>query len=500
MKSSEEAMEILEAYDRTLSLRAAADLAGCSHHTVARYVRLRAQGRSPGPATRSRKSIIEPFRPKIEEWVAHSGGRIRADVCHRWLTDMDYSGSKRTVRRAVAEAKRAWRRDNRRVYRPWITEPGMWAQWDWGDAGPIVGGRQTYLFCCWLAWSRYRVVIPTRDRKMETLICCLDQAMRAFGGVPTYWLTDNERTVTSDYVAGLGVRNRQLAACAAHYGCRVLACERADPQSKGGSENCVKLAKADLVPTDANLLPGYGSWEDLLDECEAFLVRVNAREHRVTGEPPVERLGRERGRLNPLPAEPFTPVFGQTRRVSDDAVVTYQGSRYSVPHALADETVWVREQSDELIVTADDGSGLREVARHALAGKGRQVVDESHYTDRPPGPLARRPRPRNDAEKEFLDIGPNAERWLVAAAAAGSPQLRRKLEEIVTLARLGGAEEVDLALGVAASCGCFGFGDVASIMAVAATGPQYRARPESFLQEGTRAWKDFGLTDGEARE
>jgi transposase len=30
---------------------------------------------------------------------------------------------------------------------------------------------------------------------MPTLISCLDRSMRAFGGVPTYLLTDNERTV-----------------------------------------------------------------------------------------------------------------------------------------------------------------------------------------------------------------------------------------------------------------------------------------------------------------
>jgi len=38
-------VEILEAFDLAGSYRAAAELAGCSHHTVARYVRLRASGR-----------------------------------------------------------------------------------------------------------------------------------------------------------------------------------------------------------------------------------------------------------------------------------------------------------------------------------------------------------------------------------------------------------------------------------------------------------------------
>ena len=37
----------------------------------------------------------------------------------------------------------------------------------------------------------------------------------------------------------------------------------ADPASKGGSESTVKLAKADLVPTNANLLGEYGSFAAL---------------------------------------------------------------------------------------------------------------------------------------------------------------------------------------------------------------------------------------------
>ncbi len=47
MKRPEEIMEILEAFDLTGSYRAAAELVGCDHHTVARYVALREAGRGP---------------------------------------------------------------------------------------------------------------------------------------------------------------------------------------------------------------------------------------------------------------------------------------------------------------------------------------------------------------------------------------------------------------------------------------------------------------------
>ena len=168
----------------------------------------------------------------------------------------------------------------------------MWAQWDWG-AGPVISGRRTNLFCAWLAWSRFRVVVPCWDRRLATVIACVDRAMRAFGGAPTYWLTDNERTVTIDHVAGVPVRHPEMVAVGGHYGITVATCVPADPESKGGSEATVRVAKADLVPTDANLRGDYTSWAELVEACEAWMAEVNGREHRVTRRPPVEMLAEE---------------------------------------------------------------------------------------------------------------------------------------------------------------------------------------------------------------
>jgi hypothetical protein len=174
-------MEILEAYDLTGSYRAAAKLAGCDHHTVARYVALREEGRV---AERMRaERLADPFLAKIEEWVERSHGQIGADVAHGKLLAMGYAGSERTTRRAVAVAKRAWRAGNRRVYRPWIPEPGLWLQWDWGD-GPPVAGRPTVLWCAWLAWSRFRVVLPAWTRPCRPCLAAWTSRCGASVGCP----------------------------------------------------------------------------------------------------------------------------------------------------------------------------------------------------------------------------------------------------------------------------------------------------------------------------
>jgi len=417
--------------------------------------------------------------------------QIRADAAFERLGGLGFEGSERTVRRAVAAVKANHRHGRRRVYRPWIAEPGMWAQWDWGQ-GPMIGGRATNLFCAWLGWSRVRVVLPTWDRTMPTLIGCLDRAMRAFGGAPTYWLTDNEKTVTVDHVAGVAVRNPRIVEAGHHYGVTIATCVPFDPESKGGSEATVRIAKADLVPTDANLLEDYASWAELVDACEAFTIEVNARPHRVTRRAPVDMLVEEQLRLHRLPDVGFTACFGETRRVSWSATISYGGVTYSVPHTLADEVVWARVAGDELVVTHLAGRGAVEVARHALSTPGHPMIDDAHYPPRPAGPLNREPKATNDAEAAFLALGDGARVWLIEAGASGASRVKVKMAEAVELAALYGTDRVDAALGQAATFGRFAEGDVASILTAAPTADQRRAGEHHSLQDGTSSWEGFG--------
>jgi transposase len=224
-------MEILAAYDLTGSVRSAAVLVGCSHHTVAAHVAARDAGRPVGDLAR-RPQVTDPYLDKIEEWVEASKGRIRADKAHEKLLALGYGGSDRSTRRAVAGVKAAYRLGHARVHRPWVTELGMWLQYDFGD-GPVVDGVKTVLFVAWLAWSRFRVVIALRDRTQPSVIAALDRTFRLLGGVPTYVLTDNEKTVTTEHVAGVPVRNRETVSFGRHYGVTVLTCQPADPLLTG---------------------------------------------------------------------------------------------------------------------------------------------------------------------------------------------------------------------------------------------------------------------------
>jgi Mu transposase-like protein len=494
VKHAEEIMNILEAYDLTRSFAAAGELAGCDPKTVAYWVARRDAGELSAVAA-PRDRLIDGYLNKLEEWMEASHGKIRADVAHDKLVAMDYVGSERTTRRAVARARAAYRAGHRRVHRPWVPEPGLWFQWDYGD-GPIVDGVKAVLFCAWLAWCRFRVVIAIRDKTLPTVVGAIDQTLRRFGGCPTYGLTDNERTVTIDHVARIPIRNPEMVAAANHYGLTVVTCMPADPASKGGAEATVRVAKADLVPTDVNLLPAYSDWAALEAACEAFCDDINARVHRVTRRAPADMLAEERTRLHRLPEHPYATAFGVARRVGvDQPMVALDWCQYSVPCRLAGETVWARVHGREVILTHLGAAGPVEVARHELTTPGNPRVNPDHFPPEPETPLHRTPVPADQSEAEFLAIGAGAALWLTEAGANGVSRVRAKMADAVTLAKLSGVDAVDWALGHAAVHARFAEDDLASILAHragAAPGEARRAGETHSLQPGTSAWEGFG--------
>ena len=296
-------MDILEAFDLTGSLRDAAELAGCLASHGGRLCRGPGRRRRCRDRPAARPQLIDEFLPKVEEWMEHSKGKIRADVAHEKLLAMGFTGfGADDPAGGRRRSRRHYQAGRVRVHRPWVTEPGMWLQYDFGD-GPIIDGVKTVLFCAWLAWSRFRVVIALRDKTTPSVFAALDVTLRRLGGAPTYLLTDNEKTVTVEHVAGIAVRNPQVVAFARHYGVTVHTCEPADPASQGrvgvdGEAGQGRPGAHRHQPAASQ----YDSFAELEAACEAFWTKVNARVHRVTRRAPADMLAEERARLHPVPA------------------------------------------------------------------------------------------------------------------------------------------------------------------------------------------------------
>jgi hypothetical protein len=300
-KSDQEITDILVAYDATGSVYAAAEIADCDPKTVRRYVDARRTGRpASGPVRRTR--LADAHLVKIDEWVSRSHGRISARRAHHLLLDMGFTGSERTTRRAVAEARKRWR-TRAGAPRPWVPEPGLWAEFGWAG-GPLVPGpdgvpSRTTLFCGWLAWSRFLVVLPCRDHAPHTLLNRLDRTLRALGGAPTYLL--------SRAGWGGGEPPPGLVAAGPYYGVRFAACAPHRSGTGRTPPEAVPVGPADLLPAPVGLPDELPSFARLEDACGSLAHRVNEQNRPGPGRnlTAYQRLGVERHRLHPLPPEPF---------------------------------------------------------------------------------------------------------------------------------------------------------------------------------------------------
>src|SRR5690625_4387360 len=99
-------MEILEAFDATGSVHSAAQLARVDPKTVRRYAAARDAGRPVTGASR-RGGLVGEHMGQTGGGTERSSGERRAAGIHVRLVAMEFTGTERTTRRAVAEAKAA---------------------------------------------------------------------------------------------------------------------------------------------------------------------------------------------------------------------------------------------------------------------------------------------------------------------------------------------------------------------------------------------------------
>ncbi len=478
MKTARQRLDILTAYQELGSYRAAAAVCGTTHRTVRRVIERHS---SPSPGRSPRPKATDPYRDLIRQRIEATDGRISAKRLLPVCRAAGYTGSARTLRRAVREARVEHHRQ-RRVYRPWQPVPGEHLVIDWGD----VDGLK--VFCAVLAWSRVRFVRFAEREDRPTTLRLLAECFETLGGVPAVVLADRMGCLRGGIVANVVVPAPGYVAFARHYGFRPDFCEAADPESKGVVEALVGYAKRDLVI-------GCGPFADVASANAAavdWCAEVNGRVHAETSAVPDERLVTERTLLRPLPS--LRPAIGpvHVRTVDRLRTVRYGSARYSVPGAWIGRRVEVSVEASDLVV---HHAGA-EVARHPLMAPGEMSLHDEHY-GRPAQRPARVLRPRTTAEIAFLDLGPIAEAFLRQAAASGATKLPTELALIADLERAHGRPALMAALERALAHRRFRASDVRAILA-AGTGVQRRTPPGRDLAVSlpsvpVRALADYAL-------
>jgi transposase len=463
-------MDILAAYREVGSYRGAAEICGTTHKTVRRVVERHNAG-GPAPGRKDRGHNYEEVRGLVADRVRASQGRISAKRLLPAARTAGYGGSARNFRRLVAEVKAAWRAGHHRGRRPAVWTPGDTLVIDWGSHGRL------HVFCAVLAWSRFRFVRFAADEKAATTLGLLAECFEVLAGAPKTVLADRMGCLKAGVVANVVVPAPDYVRFATHYGFRPDFCQAADPESKGIVEHLVGYAKRDLIvpaqPDVADLAAANAA-------AAAWCAEVNAAVHSEICAVPAGRLERERLLLGELPS--LRPEFGArpaSRKVDKLSCVRFGSARYSVPARLIGATVVVAVHGNSIRVLEPFTGEV--AAEHQLVAPGETSIADEHYGSARPDKPRRAPRPRTDAEKQFLALGQPAAAFLTGAAAAGVSGLAREIGEILTLRAAHGDDALIAALQRAVRFRRWRADDVRSILAAAGAAPMPRPAGEALV-------------------
>lgn len=449
MKTAEDRLDIITAFQETGSYRAAAALCGTTHKTVKRTLERWRTGQDLAAPRRPVARNTDAYRDLVLDKVDVTRGRISAKRLLPVARAAGYEGSARNFRRLVADVKAQWRRQQR-VFRPWVHTPGEHLVIDWAEFG------RWKVFCAVLAWSRIRFVRFGPDMTTDTTLRLLAECFEELGGVPAVVLSDRMAALRGQIVANQVVPNSAYVRFATHYGFRPDWCEAEDPQSKGIVEHLAGYAQRDLVVGAGD---GWGGLADANAAARAWCDEVNTTVHSEIAAVPADRLVAERRVLRALPSLRPPLRRGQPRKVDRLSTVRFGSARYSVPAGLVGQQVQVAADDGQVVVFHAD----EPVAAHPLVAPGEVSIIDDHYGG-PRRPPARAVRPRSAAERAFLQLGPVAEDFLRAAAAAGTPKLAGELAAIVELSRAWTTAEVVAALERGLTFRRFTAADIRSIL------------------------------------
>ena len=357
--------QVVQARARGDAVAAVARAYGLDRKTVRTWA---TRGQYVARTARPTVSCLDPYR----DWLARRAEEVdfNATVLFRELREQGFPGSVIIVRRAVVPLRKAAVPAAATVR--YETAPGAQAQVDFGSTRVWIGDARevAQIFVMTLGFSRRCFAVAFQRQRLREWIAGHEQAFQHFGGVTDTVLVDNAKAMVLVHTRETIRFHPTYADFCGYYGVRPVACQPYRPQTKGKVESGVKYVVR-------NALAGkrFHSWAHL----NAWLLEwattiADQRVHGTTHERPTDRFAREA--LTPLDGRPpYAFAHVRERVVANDALVSIDGSRYSVPAHLAGTTVTVREHATDFTIWQRDTL----VATHARQGRQQVVMVPAHY-------------------------------------------------------------------------------------------------------------------------
>lgn len=365
MIRSESAQMIREkALEGKSAYRIAQEL-GISKNTAKKYMDTGSTEKAQYP---KRQSKIDAFKPEIDRLM--SIGVFNCVVIMERIQKLGYDG-KITILKEYVHSFRPPKRHP--AVRRYETAPGEQAQMDWGICSYLdENGTEHKIsaFTMKLGYSRVQYVEFSKRCDLFSLLHCMLNAFEYFGGVPEKVLTDNMKTVIIGREAGKPIWNKGMLEFANDMGFVMKVCKIRRPQTKGKVERLVGYVKDNFMAGRT-----FSDISDLNSQARDWCERVNGKISAAINEPPLKRLPQEK--LKPLPEIKICDRYRyESRFVSKDGFVSYDGVRYGVPWKYSGHHVSVRIRNGKLEIFHE----LLLIAQHNVESvSGRIVMLKGQY-------------------------------------------------------------------------------------------------------------------------
>jgi transposase len=350
-----------------LGTRQIAGLLGISRNTVKKALK-----KNETPGYKRQKEInpkMLPFKEYIFERLILK--KLNGSCVLDEIISKGYTGSKSSFYRYIANLKAP----EVKTFQPYETQPGEQAQYDWSEYTVKIAEQLTkvYVFSCILGFSRYRVYQASLSQTQGSVFEALENSLISFGGVTERIQTDNAKCfIINASKNNLQWNPRYLAFCG-HYGFEPSRSLPAHPWSKGKVEKPFDYLEEHFIKAKE-----FSSFDDFLNKLKIFNDEVNNRIHTTTKQTPLSLFEKEKQSLTALPEGRYVDIKEQVRKVTADCLVSFSGSRYSVPHQFALREVWLKVSKGYLLEIYSSQNIL--IAQHKLSLiKGKSVINLEHY-------------------------------------------------------------------------------------------------------------------------
>ena len=308
---------------------------GMDWRTVKKYH----EGYEGKPSTRNKGSRLDEYRDEIADKLTIKRISVQG-VYERMVKKygIDRIGSRSNFMRYVNENKLK-PKSNTTGHPRYEKGPGVQGQVDWKEDisiadkwGEIFTVNVLHMT---LKYSRFSHLDMSVRKRFEDVSRGLINGFMKFGGVPTELLFDNMPTVANTNVKPKKPTDA-ISKLAKDFGFKVRLCGVRKPQTKGTVE-----AKNKVIDWIRAYEGEFEGLEELAAIVEKINTDMNININQETDMSPTALFYKEKEYLQPLPARDIidtylTPI---KYKVSDEALIRYGNSKYSVDPKLIGEEV-----------------------------------------------------------------------------------------------------------------------------------------------------------------